>query len=302
MRDRQSNHNYELVKHLIVVCSFGTTSKSYHTELKFNILDNRHINKKKPYDADDEWGNLGKSVTEKIEVGEVLDIQDRAITFNDDKYVRTKEEDYKEESEDFKEKFGNTAQYLKFINAHLSEKNNHLNKIIADKEKFYDDIAILNPEKITKEQLDRKNYTKLNSEDVRKVLEFAEAERDEIKDKIVHFTSQITLAKKELENKSKQVNEIKTELAVTESTENINPITGDGINETTDSIQKELKGLSSNKETEKIFGAINSLIVLLNSKNESTLNELKSVKSEFNKMKQDYENVMNTLEKKKTSK
>ena len=265
-------------------------------------MEKRHINKKKSYDADDEWGHLGESVTEKIEAGDVLDIQDRAITFNDDKYVSTKEEDYKIESDDFKEKFGNTAQYLKFVNAHLAERNDHLNKIIEDKEKFYDDIAILNPDKITREQLDKKNYAKLKSEDVRKVLEYAQEERNIIQDKIDHFSTQIIQAKKELEIKNNEVEEIKSELTFTESSENSNKINYDETNNATDSIQKELKNLASKNESEKVFGAINSLIVLLNSKNESTLNELKSVKSEFSKMKQDYEKVMNTLEKKNIKK
>jgi HAMP domain-containing protein len=40
-------------------------------------------------------------------------------------------------------------------------------------------------------------------------------------------------------------------------------------------------------------------VVLLNSKNQATLNELKAVKSEFNKMKQEYDKVMRMLEQKK---
>ena len=287
--------------YLIVVCSIETTSQSYHTQIKFKILEKKHINKKKSYDSDDEWSQLGKSVT-KIEPGEVLDIQDRTITFNDEKYVTTKEESYKKELDDFKEKFGNTAQYLKFVNAHLVEKNDHLNKIIEDKGRFYDDIAALNPEKMSKEQLDKKDYNKLNTEDVRKVLEYVQEERDVIKDKIEHFTNQIDLAKKELENKNKEVFEIKTDLSFTEASVNTDQSVNDETNTAADAIQKELKNMSSKNESEKVFGAINSLIVLLNSKNESTLNELKSVKSEFNKMKQDYEKVMNVLEKKNTKK
>jgi len=68
----------------------------------------------------------------------------------------------------------------------------------------------------------------------------------------------------------------------------------DGIS----AIQKELKSIASKDESEKIFGAINSLVVLLNSKNQSTLNELSLVKSEFNKMKQEYEKVMKGIGKK----
>jgi len=265
-------------------------------------LEKRHINKKKRYDADDEWGHLGEGFSERIEPGEVMDIQDRAITFNDEKYVTTKEEDYKAESDNFKEKFGDTAQYLKFVNAHLAEKKNHVNKIIEDRDRFYEDLAILNPEKITKDQLDRKNYNKLKVDDVQKVLGIVQEERDNIKDKIEHFSTQINLAKEELENKNKEVDEIRSELSFTEYSENLNQSNNDETNNARNNIQKELKNLASKNESEKVFGAINSLIVLLNSKNESTLNELKSVKSEFSKMKQDYQKVMDILEKKNRKK
>jgi chromosome segregation ATPase len=262
-------------------------------------MERRHINKKKHYEADTEWNNLVDSSNEKFEEGEVLDIQDRAITFNNEKYVTTKEEDYKKESKDFKERFGNTAQYLKFVNAHLAEKNNHLNKILGDSDRFEEDLAILNPEKITKEQLDKKNYTKLRVEDVRKVLEYVQEERDAVKDKIDHFSTQIDLAKKELENKNKEIDEIKSEITITESSEIPNQNSYDETDNTTKSIQNELKNIASKKDSEKIFGAINSLIVLLNSKNETTLNEIKSVKTELNKIKKNYEKVMSDLEIKK---
>jgi len=185
-------------------------------------LDKKHINRKKSYNADDEWSHFGERASEKIEDGEIMEIQDRAITFNDEKYVTTKEEDYKKELDSFKEKFGNTAQYLKFVNAHLAQKNDHIVKVLDDEDRFYDEIAALNPEKITKDQLDKKNYNKLNVEDVRKVLEYVQEERDLIKNKIEHFSTQIDLAKKELENKNKEVDEIKTEITYTESLEKPN--------------------------------------------------------------------------------
>ena len=266
-------------------------------------MDKKHINKKRSYNADDdEWSHLEERTSEKIDAGEVMEVQNRAITFNADNYVTTKEEDYKKELNNFKDKFGGTAQYLKFVNAHLAEKNDHISKVIDDKDRFYDEIATLNPKKITKDQLDKKNYNKLNVEDVRKVLEYVQEERDVIKDKIEHFSTQINLAKKELENKNKEVDEIKTEITYTESLEKQNQSGDDEANNAVDSIQKELKNMGSKNESEKIFGAINSLIVLLNSKNDSTLNELKSVKSEFNKMKLDYEKVMDVLKKKNEKK
>jgi len=260
-------------------------------------LEKKHLNKKRQHDADHEWSHLGEGVGDKIEDRDVMDIQDRSITFNDEKYVTTQEEDYKKELDKFKDKFGNTAQYLKFVNAHLAEKKDHVNKVLEDRDRFFEELAILNPEKITKDQLDKKNYNKLKVDDVRKVLENVQEERDSIIDKIEHFSTQINLAKKELENKNNELDEIKSKLTFTESSENLDQSRNNETNNVTDSIQKELKNLATKNESEKIFGAINSLIVLLNTKNESTLNELKSVKSEFNKMKQDYKNVMNVIEK-----
>ena len=265
-------------------------------------MEKKHINKRKPFEADDEWSQLGKGVGEKMQEGEVMDIQDRAITFNDEKYVSTKEEDYKIEADEFKDKFGSTAQYVKFVNAHLAEKNNHLNRILADKDKFYEDLAALNPNTVTKEQLDKKNYNKLNVEDVRKALDFVQNERDAIKERIDHFSSQITMAEKQLQHKNKEVDDIKSELLLAESTTDIENVGVDEEKMATQHIQKELKNLASKNESDKIFGAINSLIVLLNSKNESTVNELKSVKNEFNKMKQDYEKVLKALDKKSQQK
>ena len=272
-------------------------------------MEKKHINKRKNPDDEywandtrDDWTKLNESVSEKIDDGEVLEVQDRAITFNLDKIVKTTEDKYKEKSNDIKDGFGTTAQYLKFVNAHLANKNEHVEKIIAQKEKFALDIANLNPELTTKDQLDKKNYNKLKSDDIRKVLERLEEDKETLKEKIEYFTSKTLQANEELENKNKQVGDIKHELSFTEmmedSTESKIEKQDDGIS----AIQNELKSIASNNESEKIFGAINSLVVLLNSKNQSTLNELSLVKSEFNKMKQEYTKVMKDLEKKNSKK
>jgi chromosome segregation ATPase len=179
------------------------------------------------------------------------------------------------------------------MNAHLAEKKNYLDRMLAEKDKFDNAITSLNPNLATKERLDSKNYNNVNAEDVRKVLEHVERERDLIKERLEHFSSQINVANEALENKNKQIDELKTELSLVELTEK-------KIDENSQlGLQQEAKTLESKTESEKIFGAINSLVVLLNSKNQATLNELKSVKSEFNKMKQEYDKVMRLLEEKK---
>jgi len=274
-------------------------------------LEKKHINWKKPYVSDDltdfkinvkpddnEWSRFESAVGEKILSEEIFAVPERAITFDRNKIVKTKEEDYKEKAESFKDKFGNTAQYLKFMNAHLAEKKNYLDKMLAEKDKFDDVITSLNPNLVTKDHLDSKNYNNVNADDVRKVLEHIEKERDLIKERLEHFSSQINIANEALINKNKQIDEIKTELSLVELTEN-KQIKNEKENSTLGLMHQEANTLGSITESEKIFGAINSLVVLLNSKNQATLNELKSVKSEFNKMKQEYDKVMRMLEQKK---
>lgn len=277
-------------------------------------MEKKHINRKKSYvpdgisdfkinvnTDDDEWSRYQPTIGEKIISEEIFEVPDRAITFDRRKFIASKEKEYNDKSVEFKDDFTNTAQYLKFINAHLAEKKNHLDKIVTDKEQFSNDIAALNPKLLTKDQLDKKNYSQLKSDDVRKVLKNVEEERDLLKEKIEHFTSQMSQAKEELVNKNNQVEVIKSELSLEEINESTQSET---INEehSISDIQQELKSIASQNESEKIFGAINSLVVLLNSKNQATLNELSTVKNEFNKMKQEYSKVMNGLQKKKSKK
>ena len=275
------------------------------------ILQEKHINKKK-LDVDDiigvrrdlrsddeEWSHIAKSMGEKIDFEDVSEIQDRSITFNDKNYVKTKEEIYRDNSDEFKDRFGNTAQYLKFVNAHLMEKKNYLDKIVSKQDRFDEDIAALNSEHASKEQLDRMDYNKIKTGDIKIVLKHIQDERDLIKEKIEHFTRQVSQANEELSNKNKQIDEIKTELTYVETIENSNNSKIEKEDDVVGAIQKELKSLAPNNESEKIFGAINSLVVLLNSKNQSTLNELNAVKNEFKKMKQEYDKVMDNFEQKK---
>jgi chromosome segregation ATPase len=274
-------------------------------------LEKKHINRKKSYvpddltdfsfnakPDDDTWSRFQPTIGEKIISEEIYQVPDRAITFNRNKVVKI-EDNYTNQTKEFKDKFSNTAQYLKFLNAHLAEKKNHLDKIVSKQDRFDDDIAALNPKYTSKEQLDRMDYNKIKVTDVQKVLEQIQNERELIKEKIEHFSNQINQAKVELTNKDKQIDEIKSEITLVETIENSPQSEIEKEEDVAEGIQKELKSLAPKNESEKIFGAINSLVVLLNSKNQATLNELNAVKNEFKKMKQEYDKVMHNLEQKK---
>lgn len=274
-------------------------------------MEKKHINRKRSYvpddipdfrfnvkPDDDTWSRYQPILGEKIISEEIIPVPDRSITFNRNKIV-TVEDNFNNKTKDFKDKFSNTAQYLKFLNAHLAEKKNHIDKMVSKQDKFDDDIAALNPQYVSKEHLDKMNYNKIKVADVQKILEQLQNERDLIKEKIEHFSNQINQANVELTNKDKQIGGIKSEIALVETVENSSQSEIEKKEDVAEGIQNELKSLAPKNESEKIFGAINSLVVLLNSKNQATLNELNAVKNEFKKMKQEYDKVMHNLEQKK---
>ena len=273
------------------------------------LLPDKHIGRKRKSDDeiiglrrdidadDDEWSRVTAAVGEKIEAADIMDIQDRSITFNQNEAETTKEEDYKEKNEEFKDHFGNTAQYVKFVNAHLQAKKSRLEKLKSEKEQFEKEIASLkSADKKTKSDLDLLNYKDIKSDDVRKVLTAIEKEHEVAKAKVEHFSSRLKEANDHLSEKNKQMEEVKSELAAVKikEQEEENTIENDPMK----LVKNQLSSLGSNAETEKIYGAINSLVVLLNSKNQETLNELNSMKSEFGKMKQEYDKAMKKLNKK----
>jgi len=269
-------------------------------------LPDKHIGRKKNYDDDlvglrrdldaddDEWSRITATVGEKIEAADVMDIQDRFIVFNPNEAGTTKEEDYKEKNEELKDHFSTTAQYVKFVNAHLAAKKTKFDKIQREKEQFEKEIAVLKPEEQrTKADLDLLNYKEIKSDDVRKVLSIIEKELDEAKAKIEHFSTKLNQVNKQLSKKNKQMEEVKSELASNKIREeqNVDKKEEDPMK----LVKNELSSLDSSAGTEKIHGAINSLVVLLNSKNQETLNELNSMKAEFSNMKKEYDKAMKKL-------
>jgi len=274
-------------------------------------LTDKHIGRKRKYDDDyvglrrdldsddEEWAHITAGIGEKLEITDIMDVQDRSITFNQNESVPTKEEDYKIQNETFKDKFSDTAQYLKFVNAHLAEKQLKLDKIKEQRENFEKEIAKLKPDgQRSKSDLDLLNYKEIKSTDVRKVLENIEREREQAQSRVHHFSSKLKLANHDLLTKTKQIDDVKLELSSIKNSEAVQPNEMTKDRDAMKSIHKELSSLKKSRETEKIYGAINSLVVLLNTKNQDTVNELNSIKAEFNKMKQEYEKVIQNLNKK----
>jgi len=276
------------------------------------ILIDKHVLRKKKYDVDDivgqrrdlnlddeKWAKITSGVAEKIQDPVIMDVQDRILTFNKNE-ATTKEEEYKNKNEEFKDQVDNTAQYIKFVNAHLAAKQSKLLELKKQSEDFEKEVTKLKPQdQRTKSDLDLINYNEIKSDDVRKVLSSLEKDRDEAKIKVEHFSTKLSQANQELKKKNSDIDNAESKLIAIKNKE-LSQKNETKIEENVmENIHDELSSLDSKGETGKIYGAINSLVVLLNSKNQETLNELNSIKSEFSNMKKEYQKAIMKLDQKK---
>ena len=273
------------------------TDKHILRKKKYNVDD--IIDTKKDLDSDDEeWSKISAEDQQENQDADLMYVQDRVITFNKNEAAKTKEKEYQNKNKEFKDHVDNTAQYLKFVNAHLAEKQSKLIELKKQSEDFEKEVIKLKPQdQRSKSDLDLINYKEIKSDDIRKVLSILEKDRDEARSKVEHFSTKLSEANEELEKKNLEMEGAKSEL--TNIKNNELPQKNETAKEenTIGIIHKELSSLDSKGETGKIYGAINSLVVLLNSKNQETLNELNSIKSEFNNMKIEYDKAIQKINK-----
>ena len=241
---------------------------------------------------DDEWKEiptLGQKINDLI----IEEVPDRSIKIK--KENKNNIEMYEIDALELKDEFSNTAQYFKVIKKHLESKNVQFQKFKKDTERFDKEISILKPKKQEiKFDLNRLNYKEIKVTKLKQELDQLETERQEIKSNIIHFTNQIKQAQSEFDFKVEQIEEIKFELKRLEKKESLQQKIHTE-QEAIDIIKQELGGVVDLKESNRIHRTVNTLVDLLNSKNQITLNELNSVKDEFSKLQTKYIDLMNKL-------
>jgi len=138
------------------------------------------------------------------------------------------------------------------------------------------------------------NYKEVKVIKLKQELDSLETERQEIKSKIIHFTNQIKQAQTEFDFKVEQIEDIKFELKRLEKKESLQQKIHTE-QEAIDLIKQELKVIGDVKESKRVHRTVNTLVDLLNSKNQITINELNSVKDEFSKLQIKYIELMSKL-------
>ena len=241
---------------------------------------------------EDEWEEI-PSLGQKLEEQIIEEVPDRSLEII--RVNKNNFEAYEEDATKLKDEFSNTVQYFKTIKKHFQDKNTDFKKFKKDTERFDKEISILKPKKQKiKFDLNGLNYKEVKVIKLKQELDSLETERQEIKNKIIHFTNQIKQAQTEFDFKVEQIEDIKFELKRLEKKESLQQ----KINteqEAIDLIKQELKVIGDVKESKRVHRTVNTLVDLLNSKNQITINELNSVKDEFSKLQIKYIELMSKL-------
>ncbi len=241
---------------------------------------------------EDEWEEiptLGQKIDEQI----IEEVPDRSIVI--DRVKKTNLEAFEEDSPIIKDEFHNTAQYAKLIKSHVKEKKSEFEKFKQDKIEFDKQISNLKPKKPEFNfDLTKLDYKQVKVTQLKQQLSVLEEEREIIRNNIVHFNNQINQAQSELSFKVEQIDEIQLELNRLEKKQALqSPIKTE--QEAVEVIKQELNTIGDVKESKRIFRTVNTLVELLQSKNELTVKELKTVKAEFRELQQKYIELMSKL-------
>ena len=218
--------------------------------------------------AEDEWAHA-TGTGKGIEVRDILDVQDRSLTFGDQENIpETNYDMYKEEKERVIDDMTNTAQYIKFANESIKLKKDRLETFNEKQRKFQEEVDSLKTKKLkTREELNNTQFKEIQSSDIKRALEFLEKDRQQIKQKIEHFSAHLSHAKTDLVEKDKQIEEIKAELDMLNKRENIQKQNKAIESDPVEIIKSKIASLADSQDKKQILDEVNSLLSQLKSKN-----------------------------------
>lgn len=171
--------------------------------------------KKKEVSAEDEWEHItGIESGPDLKIQDAMDIQERKITLSKEKSSRPKTayEIIKEETRNAMDAAGNTGQYIRFVKLHIDKQKSEIDKIKKIKEKFDDEIKLLQSQDLEMDNLDSKSLDKFDVKTITKYLQKLLEEKGSTKKKLDKLKSDIDSVENIIKTQENQIEELNKEL------------------------------------------------------------------------------------------
>jgi len=163
--------------------------------------------------AEDEWAHITDNVEgPALEDKDTMDVQERSIIFSKDEVPKTTFERVKEGTRNAMDAAGNTGQYIKFVNRHIDNQKKEIDKIKKIKEKFDQEIELLQSHNPNLLKLDVDSLENFDIKTVSKYLQQLLQEKGFTKKKLNNLKDVIESVEDELQNQENQIQGLDQEL------------------------------------------------------------------------------------------
>ncbi len=177
----------------------------------------KYINRTRRDSSDDstenEWEYFTDNVKEPaLEIKDAMDIQKRSIILSKNDLPKTTSQRVKEGTRNAMDAAGNTGQYIKFVNTHIDKQKKEIDKIKKIKEKFDQEIELLQSHNPNLLKLDVDSLDNFDNKVVSKYLQQLLQQKVLTKKKLNDLKSVIENVEDELQNQESQIKGLDQEL------------------------------------------------------------------------------------------
>lgn len=176
---------------------------------------NRERKRSNKVSADDEWAHItGIEKGPELEIEDAMDVQERTIALKKEQANKTTYEIIKEESRNAMDAAGNTGQYIRFVNNHINNQNKEINKIKKIKEKFDQEVQLLQNHNPNLLNIDTESLDSMNIEIVTNYLQELLVEKGLTKKRLDELKSDIENVEDDLIKQEEQIEGLNEELEI----------------------------------------------------------------------------------------
>ena len=176
---------------------------------------NRERKRSNKVSADDEWAHItGIEKGPELEIEDAMDVQERTIALKKEHANKTTYEIIKEESRNAMDAAGNTGQYIRFVNNHINNQNKEINKIKKIKEKFDQEVQLLQNHNPNLLNIDTESLDRMNIEIVTNYLQELLVEKGLTKKRLDELKSDIDNVEDDLIKQEEQIEGLNEELEI----------------------------------------------------------------------------------------